>query len=313
MKTTILIIALMIMTPSYTNFGKSSTCNLKKPEGTRELKILTWNIYMLPHCSWIHGNCKRAQAIAEKLKVSDYDIIVFEEAFDYKARKILRQQLQELYPFIYGPANESFLSFRTNSGIWVLSKVPLKKLKEIQYRNRYGIDAMARKGAVMFEGEWNDCQFQLVGTHLQADSPDEVRREQCNEIAVLLLKKFSKENVPQIVCGDFNIEMEDATNYHYMLNTLEAENGQIDGDTHSSYDEIDNILAKKQNGKKQLIDYVLVRNSKLIKNIKRKISVFREYKNNVLLELSDHYGIEASVNFKLPLEFSTSLPYLTKQ
>jgi hypothetical protein len=58
---------------------------------------------------------------------------------------------------------------------------------------------------------------------------------------------------------------------------------------------------------------VLVRNSKLIKNIKRKISVFREYKNNVLLELSDHYGIEASVNFKLPLEFSTSLPYLTKQ
>ena len=277
-----------------------------------ELKILTWNIYMLPHCSWIHGNCNRARVIAEKLKLSDYYIIVFEEAFDYKARRILRRQLQKSYPFIYGPANESFFSIRTNSGIWILSKIPLKKIKEIEYKNRFGIDAMARKGAVMFEGEWNGRQFQLVGTHLQADSPDEVRREQCNEISVSLLKQFSKENVPQIVCGDFNIEMDDALNYHYMLSALDAENGQIDGDVHTSFDEIDNLLAKKQNGKKQLIDYVLVRNSRLIKNIQRRISVIREYHNNLFLELSDHYAIEATLNFE-PSNLVGALPYLTKQ
>jgi endonuclease/exonuclease/phosphatase family metal-dependent hydrolase len=193
-----------------------------------------------------------------------------------------------------------------------LSKIPLKKIKEIEYKNRFGIDAMARKGAVMFEGEWNGRQFQLVGTHLQADSPDEVRREQCNEISVSLLKQFSKENVPQIVCGDFNIEMDDALNYHYMLSALDAENGQIDGDVHTSFDEIDNLLAKKQNGKKQLIDYVLVRNSRLIKNIQRRISVIREYHNNLFLELSDHYAIEATLNFE-PSNLVGALPYLTKQ
>ena len=299
------------MASDYTNFGNSRTFNCKKVESIGELKILTWNIYMLPHCSWIHGNCNRAKAIAGKLKQSDYDIIVFEEAFDYKARRILRKELRESYPFIYGPANESFFSVRTNSGIWVLSKVPLKKLKEIEYRNRFGIDAMARKGAIMFQGVWNGCPFQLVGTHLQADSPDEVRREQCNEISTLLLQQFSKENVPQIVCGDFNIEMADPLNYHYMLNALDVENGQLEGDIHSSFDEIDNILAKKPNGKKQLIDYVLVRNSRFIKNIQRRISVLRGYHNNTLLELSDHFGIEARLNF----ERSTDLvnPLLTKQ
>ncbi len=312
MKTTILIIVLMIIAPDRTNFGKSGTGHLQKLESTRELKILTWNIYMLPHCSWIHGNCNRARAIAEKLKLSHYDIIVFEEAFDYKARKILRRQLQDSYPFIYGPANESFFSIRTNSGIWVLSKIPLKKLKEIEYKNRFGIDAMARKGAVMFEGEWNGHIFQLVGTHLQADSPDEVRREQCNEISTSLLKRFSKDNIPQIVCGDFNIEMDDPFNYHYMLTALDAENGQMEGDIHTSFDEVDNMLAKKQNGKKQLIDYVLVRNSKLIKNIQRKISVIRQYRNNILLELSDHYAVEATLNFE-PSDLVGALPYLTKQ
>jgi sphingomyelin phosphodiesterase len=312
MKTTLLIIALMIIAPDRTNFGKTGTRNSNKLEGIHDLKILTWNIYMLPHCSWIHGNCSRARVIAEQLKSSPYDIIVFEEAFDYKARKIIRRQLQELYPFIYGPANESFFSIRTNSGIWILSKVPLKKLKEIEYKNRFGIDAMARKGAVMFEGEWNGRLFQLVGTHLQADSPDEVRREQCNEISNLLLKQFSKENVPQIVCGDFNIEMEDALNYHYMLNALDAENGLMEGDIHTSFDEIDNQLAKKQNGKKQLIDYVLVRNSRWVKNIRRRISVIRAYHDNILMELSDHYGVEATFNFE-PSTLVGALPYLTKQ
>lgn len=308
----LILVTMMIFASNPVNFGKPNS-NIKKQDDMRDLKILTWNIYMLPHCSWIHGNCKRARAIAEKLKAADYDIIVFEEAFDFKARKIIRQQLQTSYPYIYGPANESFLSIRTNSGLWVLSKVPLKKLQEIQYKNRYGIDAMARKGAVMFEGQWNGRQFQLVGTHLQSDSPDEVRREQCNEIATSLLKKFSKENVPQIVCGDFNIEMDDALNYHYMLKALDVENGQMDGDIHTSFDEVDNVLAKKQNGKKQLIDYILLRNSKLIKSIQRRISIFREYKNNMLLELSDHYAMEASVNFDITPELATSLPYMAKK
>jgi endonuclease/exonuclease/phosphatase family metal-dependent hydrolase len=178
-----------------------------------------------------------------------------------------------------------------------MSKVPLKKIREIEYQNRYGIDAMARKGAVMFEGEWNGRNFQLVGTHLQADSPDQVRREQCQEISQKLLQKYNRNNVPQIVCGDFNIEIEDSTNYHFMLKTLDAQNGRMDGDLHISFDEIDNTLAKRTNGKKSLIDYILIRNSQLIQQIHRKVSIFRGHHQNMDVELSDHYAIEATIDF----------------
>jgi endonuclease/exonuclease/phosphatase family metal-dependent hydrolase len=289
------IIAIMLFT---SNVVKSSETETPIASSSGEdLKILTWNIYMLPHCSFLHGNCKRARFIAENLHESNYDIIVFQEAFDYRARQILRRGLREKYPYMYGPANESLFSLRTSSGLWIISRIPLNKIKEIEYRTRCGIDAMARKGAVLFSGTWRGHEFQLAGTHLQSDSPDEVRRGQCRQISDQLLKAFAKSDVPQIVCGDFNIDMDDAANYTYMIQTLDAQNGQIEGEIHTSFDEIDNQLAKKVNGKKSMIDYVLVRNTKFIQSVKRRISVLRENKNNQNLDLSDHYGVEALVNF----------------
>ncbi len=261
------------------------------------LKILTWNIYMLPHCSYFNDNSKRARSIATTLESSEYDIILFEEAFDRRPRNILKNRLKASYPYIYGPANFSFLSVRTNSGLWILSKIPLRQLEKIEFKSRYGIDAMSRKGAVLFQGSWNGQEFQLACTHLQADSPDMVRRRQCEEVAVLL-KKYSTEFIPQITCGDFNIEFDDHENYNLMLSILDSENGSLSGELQSSYDEIGNELARRANGKSRLIDYILVRNVNLFKSINRKVRVFYGIRKNEAYCLSDHYGIEAIIDFK---------------
>jgi len=296
-------IFLITLSSLYMESSKAGDVNY---EG-RELKILSWNIYMLPHCNLFNGNRKRARIIAEKLFTSDYNIIVFEEAFDYRARKIIKEKLQEKYPYIYGPANYSFFSFKTSSGIWILSTIPLAKIKEIEYKKSKGFDALARKGAVMYEGSWNGNEFQLVGTHLQADNPDEIRREQCKQIAFTLLQQYAKPNVTQIVCGDFNIEKDDTLNYNYMLHVLNAENGTMEGNLNVSYDELDNLLARKTNGKKQLIDYILVRNSSFVNFIQRKIKIFRAYLGNKYIELSDHYAVEATVSFVPVIHLSSIL------
>ena len=294
----LLIFLFIVVAVNQANTSESSPESTPLPAKQRELKILTWNIYMLPFCSEIHQNCKRASSIAQKITGYKNDIIVFEEAFDHRARKILRSQLKQEYPFMYGPANDSKFSFKTNSGIWILSKIPLRQLEQIEFRNRFGIDAFARKGAVLFEGEWQGQSFQLLGTHLQANSPDSIRSGQCLEIADKLLRKYARPEIPQIVCGDFNIEFEDKVNYKNMLTLLEAENGNLQGLEQSSYDEIDNKLAQKENGRKSLIDYILVRNAKAIRNIVRQVFVLKESKMDVISDLSDHYGIEAFVHFE---------------
>ena len=293
----LLILFFMAIEINQANTSESNPVSSPLPSKERELKILTWNIYMLPFCSEIHQNCTRASAISQKIAGYNYDIIVFEEAFDYRARKILRYNLKGEYPFMYGPANDSKFSFKTNSGIWILSKIPLQQLEQIQFKNRFGIDAFARKGAVLFQGEWQGQPFQLLGTHLQANSPDSVRSGQCHEIADKLLKKYARPEVPQIVCGDFNIEFDDKVNYSNMLSLLDVENGNLAGEIQSSFDEIDNNLAQKENGKKSLIDYILVRNAKTIRNIERKVFILKDRIKDNLSDLSDHYGIEANVHF----------------
>lgn len=291
------IVLFLIITAYQGTTGESIPEPEQVPSIQRELRILTYNIYMLPFCSELHRNTGRAEAIAKELAESKFDIIVFEEAFDYKARKILRNHLKGKYPFIYGPANDSRFSFKTNSGIWLLSKIPLLQLEQIEFKNRLGIDAFARKGAVLFEGEWQGQTFQLLGTHLQANSPDSIRNGQCHEIAIKLLRKYAKLEIPQIVCGDFNIDFSDKVNYKNMLTVLDAENGNLQGDIQCSYDEVDNKLAQKENGKKSLIDYILVRNSKAIRNIERQVIILKESTTHSFSDLSDHYGIEANVQF----------------
>jgi len=270
-----------------------------QPVGTSPLKILSWNIYMLPYISLFNHNGGRAKVIADKLEHADYQIIVFQEAFSNKCRNILAKRLAKEYPYQYGPANKCYLPFRTSSGLWVVSKIPLKQLDKIQFSISRGYDIIASKGAVLFQGNFRGSVFQLLTTHLQADNSHLVREKQCSEIKEHLLNQYFNSNIPQLICGDFNIDMDDQPNYKIMLRTLGANNGEISGDVKFTYDEINNNLARNAMGEKKVIDYILVRNEQWINHIERKIQTFYVRIGQKSSNLSDHYAMEASINFNV--------------
>jgi endonuclease/exonuclease/phosphatase family metal-dependent hydrolase len=274
-------------------YGQSSEIHTVETT-SRQLKILSWNIYMLPYLSLFNHNGRRAKVIGSQLKDSDYQIIVFQEAFSNKCRNILSKELKQEYPYQYGPANWSFFPVRTNSGLWIVSKIPLEKIEEIQFHSAQGFDRIARKGAVLFEGNFNGAKFQLVATHLQADKPTKIRQSQCDQISGLI-KKHYKSDEPQILCGDFNTEMSDKQSYSQMLKILDAQNGELSGKLKVTYDEENNTLAKHPNGKGEIIDYILTRNTQLISNIKRNVVEFYHSDPKYKTHLSDHYAMEATV------------------
>ena len=270
-----------------------------QPVGTNQLKILSWNIYMLPYISLFNHNAGRAKVIADKLEHADYQIIVFQEAFSNKCRNILAKRLAKEYPYQYGPANKCYLPFRTSSGLWVVSKIPLKQLDKIKFSISRGFDIIASKGAVLFQGNFKGSDFQLLATHLQADNSHLVREKQCSEIKEHLLNQYFNSNIPQLICGDFNIDMDDQPNYKIMLRTLGANNGEISGDVKFTYDEMNNNLARNAMGEKKVIDYILVRNEQWINHIERKIQTFYARIGQKSSNLSDHYAMEASINFNV--------------
>jgi endonuclease/exonuclease/phosphatase family metal-dependent hydrolase len=294
---------LMVLMLSFFSFSPNASQpgHLCSPSvKTSDLKILSWNIYMLPYISLFNSNAERARKIADNLNHSDYQIIVFQEAFSSKCRSILAKELLERYPYQYGPANKNHLPFRTNSGLWVLSKIPLTELDEFQFSVCKGFDAVARKGAVLFEGCFNGAKFQLLATHLQAEDSPELRSVQCAEIKEHLLNPYFQKDIPQFICGDFNIDMDDTPNYRQMLQTLDAKNGELSGNVQVTYDEVNNELAYNAKGKKRIIDYVLVRNGGLIDKMERKVQTFFTNKGGSGTYLSDHYAMEFCVNFAEP-------------
>lgn len=266
---------------------------------SEDLKILSWNIYMLPYLSWFNGNGHRAKIIGKELVNSDYQIIVFQEAFSSKCRGILKKILREKYPYQYGPSNNSAWSLRSNSGLWVLSKLPLTQLKTIKFQKARGYDIIAQKGATLFEGEFNGQRFQLMATHLQSSDSQDIREKQYKEVSALL-EEFHSADIPQILCGDFNTEMSNKSHYETMLKSLDADNGSLSGNIQTTYDEINNTLAKQKDGKGEVIDYILTRNTSHIASIQRQVLEFYHSETTFQSHLSDHYALQATVRFAPP-------------
>src|SRR5690242_1020793 len=95
------------------------------------LKILSWNIWMMPQ--WIDESPKneaRASAIATELLRFDFDLIVFVKAFDGAARNILQKSMNARYPYHYGPLIDG--SVKLNGGVYVLSRIPVTFVREIE-------------------------------------------------------------------------------------------------------------------------------------------------------------------------------------
>lgn len=262
----------------------------------RSLKILSWNIYMLPYIGSLKNNSTRAENIGEILSYLDYDIIVFEEAFYSKSRKLIINELAVLYPFMYGPVNPEKEFLETNSGIWILSKVSLKIIKSIRFKESKGFDAIAKKGAILLEGILGGISFQLIGTHLQANEYNNIRKKQMDQILKELINPYKEKDTPQIICGDFNVNAADSNEYLYMINHLNVKNDRLFSLNNVSFDELNNQLAITNKPIPKTLDYIFVGNNNKNVYIERCIKKFKGYNSEgKQIDLSDHYAIEANI------------------
>lgn len=262
-----------------------------------QLKIITWNIYMLPHLLVHTGQIQRALEIANVLKGQDADIIVFEEAFDNKARNIIRNNLKAYFPYESGDPRKNS-KWKTSCGVWIVSKVPIEVVKQIFFKEANGSDRLATKGAILVEGQKDGFCFQLVGTHLQSDlnsgkNVQPLRDKQYAEIKTQLLEPYSHENIPQFIAGDFNTIHDDSLCYSHMVNTLKFTPCALQGDRTFSYDYSQNdLVVLVPDNRPQLIDYLFYSAPKE-DNLRgsMQIVVFSKKWNDKHKDLSDHFAV----------------------
>jgi endonuclease/exonuclease/phosphatase family metal-dependent hydrolase len=310
MKSTLFIIIIFVQSFFVLGCPLTSHDSVGNDDNTtkkHDLKILSWNIMMLPYVGVKNANRPRAEAIAKELIKTDYDIIFFQEAFDKRSREKIREVLQKNFPFLYGPANKTWkFSLRANSGLWVLSRIPMKIIKEIEFSQASGMDSYANKGALLLEGNSNGHLFQIITTHIQSDDfPFEIRLEQMQEISKKLIQPFSRVNIPLIICGDMNTDKSQKDHYQKMLQTLSVEDSDLQGLLNVSFASPGNEITQNTNEQPRQIDYILIRNHEIFKSIIRKIALITHSWGEGHQSLSDHNGIEATIDFGQPAYLST--------
>ena len=252
-----------------------------------DLTILSWNIKMFsaPY-GWLHNRIERAENIIQSLKNStNYDVILFQEAFSSKIRKQIYRGLKLLYPYQIEP-EDHFNFFKTNSGLWAISKMPIELIDQISFSKLKEWDWMSSKGAKLYSVIKNDKEILLINTHLQSDyktNYSSIRRSQYDEINLGLILPYVKINKPLILCGDLNIS--NVVNLDKMLKHINLKNGPLSGKLQfSTYSQPN-----------ELVDYILVKTDIFrFKSIQWRIRDFSmdflEYSTN----MSDHYPIEAN-------------------
>jgi len=223
---------------------------------------------MRPAGLFWNGQMKRAQHIGALLKDSGHDVILLQEAFGRRSRKVLRKALQGEFPHEVLPVREGRLF---NSGLWVLSRVPLEEVTWVLFDTCTGVDRYAAKGALLFRVEHEGNTFQVVNTHLQAGGAPKhqrVREAQYGTIATLL-EEHSRPGVLQVVAGDLNTDEADVDAHEAMLQSLRSSNGSLRKPRRMEAEGMDlctwgcstnTLIGKRYRGRTKLLDHFLVRN-----------------------------------------------------
>jgi len=249
-----------------------------------DLTILSWNIKMLtaPY-GWLHNRVERAENIVHTLNTAEnYDVILFQEVFSGRIRKLMYKGLQSIYPYQLIPKDQSCIG-KSNSGLWVISKSPINILDEISFSNQKNWDALSSKGAKLYSVVQDEQKFHIINTHLQADYKtkyNKIRTQQYTEIYEKLILPNDKSEIPLILCGDLNISK--PGKLKTMLEKLHLMNGPLSGDLQFS--------STGENA--ELLDYILVKSDNFqFNSIERKIVNMSKIQQINPESLSDHYPI----------------------
>ena len=265
------------------------------PAQSADLRVLSWNTFMLPRPIKFSNQEVRTRVIANELKGSGYDFILMQEAFIGSFRNHVGKVLKAEYPHQYYLGNNKFIYPFFGSGVFVLSKHPFKVLDKVYYQKCGAADCFAAKGSVLIESTLPSGKvIQFASTHLQAkEKLAHVRITQLKQVKAMLAQN-KKSGVPQFLIGDLNIDAKE-NEFHTGLELLGMDATQLHGPVAHT-----NVIEcyKKPDHEKEWIDHMWVGQDAGIRDSSIRVKeVPYTYKGKTCMA-ADHHAIEGEFTFE---------------
>jgi len=273
---------------------------------TKEVKVLSYNIYMLPKIAGNTGQKPRTKALIDVFKSSSYDVLLLQEVFIDKLRDELIAGLKEKYPYVAGPPGDDGL-FSEDGGAMVFSRFPILLQKIIVYSNCKGIDCKSDKGAVWAELDLGDGRrMQVISTHAQSEdgtAEQDIRFSQYQQVVDSLLKPYKTPGVPQVLGGDMNTNRYDVEYYARMEEILTMIDTHLPGNekAYTYHGAVCDLVKKSNVTHNQFLDYIFFApNGSSISVAKSGVVRPQAQWSDKHKDLSDHFAFEAHLKITWP-------------
>lgn len=261
-----------------------------------ELKVLSWNVFMLPKPIKYSWQKYRTNLIQEELKKVDHEVLFFQEAFTGGFHKALRKSLGDTFPHSYYLKKRSFY-YPMGSGVLVMSKYPFKVVDKIYYKRSScsGADCFASKGVVLVEINLPSGKVvQFANTHLQSGESDGHKRMIQVEQIRAMLKKHERAGVPQFLVGDLNIDSVEPE-FHQALDVLQMDYAELQGPIlYTNHLKNDCYKTAGDGIHHEWIDHIWSSGANA-KKAQMQVKVMDFDYHGVKCPLSDHHAVEATI------------------
>jgi endonuclease/exonuclease/phosphatase family metal-dependent hydrolase len=278
------------------------TLGISATSGAHSLKLLSWNIFMLPKPIYFSQQAYRNHQITAQLKATDYDVIFMQEAFITRARNFMAAELRQNFPYqevLHRQARKPWHMF--NSGLFIVSRHPMKVLDWEYYQRCTHADCFASKGVLLVELSLpGGKKIQLANTHMQANDDDtavSVRKSQLAQIKNLLAR-HQKQDVPQLLVGDLNIDAKLPGEYAEALDYMQMSTLPLSGeiDYTAGYPVACYKVGPDEIKPTKWIDHFWLRPHHSVTQLRElRVRKFEASFGNQSCPLSDHLALEATL------------------
>lgn len=259
-----------------------------------DLKILSWNVYMLPSPLKISLQKDRTDDIVAKLAATDYDALFFQEAFSSYFRDLMIKKLGKKYPYSYYLKRDKKLTHILGSGVFVMSRLPMKVLDRVYYKECGGFDCFAAKGAVLVELQTPSKErVQFAVTHLQSSLKETKDRLSQLEQIHGMFADYASKSVPQFLIGDLNI-IGKTTEFKVALRVSQMEAAPLLGPIQWTSGRVNNCY-KIPGNTQDWIDHLWMKPSSKVRAAGMTVRNFEFVHKGQRCPDSDHYAMESRI------------------
>ncbi len=271
-----------------------------------ELRLLAWNVYMLPPPIIFSKQKERTRLQVSALQslVEENDVLVLSEAFQSRYKRVLLKELKEFYPHykIQKRRGGLFQLKFMSSGIMIMSKFPMKVLGQTYFDECTISDCFASKGALLVEITLSTGKrVQILGTHMQAGAGEKMVSVRSSQVEQLrqLMDEFMEPGVPQILAGDLNIDSRLEGEFEKMVTTLSLEPQAEHLKMLNTLAEKNDCFGKSHHGNEENLDHILIRtNESGTALFEEKLYPIRGFfSSKAECDLSDHHPVQSLIRF----------------